>query len=461
LAANGVYVHRGLLVHLILAYPGGRLSSRPAGLATVAAYAAALVPAVWDTGVAAFVFSILLIGIAALEYVRAIGRQRRGRLIALCCAAAFGVVLSVGAVARLAFPPVELAYPVLFAYQITLAAIAAGLLTGLLSAGWERPEITDLVVELGTARSGTLQAALSRALGDPSLEIGYWFPDTQSFIDAEGRVLSLPLADSKRAVTFVERDKEPVAVVIHDRAVLDDPALLDAVASASRLAASNARLQADVRARVVELAASGRRLLQARDEERQRLEVRLHDGAERRLSQLRQTVLRARNSASSDPTHERLARVDDELTRTLEDLRGLARGLHPRVLTEEGLERALHALTATFPVPIEFRVTAQQIPPALETAAYYVCAEALANVAKYASASNVTVTVTTDRGNLAVVVNDDGIGGADPARGSGLRGLADRIAVLGGTFTVESVRGRGTRLTAELPLGREVNEVEC
>lgn len=459
LAANGIYFHRGLLLHLVLAYPSGRLSSRSARLAAGVGYAVALVPPLWDSGVAAFLFSTLIIGVAALEYVHAVGPQRRARVLALSAAAAFGAVLSAGAAARLLFPPADFAFPALFAYQIALVVIAAGLLVGLLTFS-ERPEVTDLVVELGAARSGTLRAALASALGDPSLEIGYWFADTQSFVDSEGRVLSLPPADAKRSVTFVEHDNVPVAVVIHDRAVLDDPLLLDAVASASRLAASNARLQADVRARVAELAASGRRLLQARDEERQRLEVRLHEGAERRLTELRQTVVRARHSAATDPTDDRLARVDDQLTRTLEDLRGLARGLHPRILSEQGFERALAALAAGSQVPIEFQITTKRVPPALETAAYFLCSEALANVAKYASASKVTVTLTTDHRSLAVVVEDDGIGGVDPARGSGLRGLTDRIAVLGGTFTVDSVRGRGTRLTAEIPLGREANELE-
>jgi signal transduction histidine kinase len=458
-AANGIYLHRGPLVHLILAYPSGRLSSKLARAAAGIGYAAALVPPLWDSGVAAYLLSLLVIGVSARPYAHAIGPQRRARLLGLFAAAAFGVVLAGGAAARLVFPPAEVSYPALFTYQMTLAAIAGGLLVGLLWASGERAEITDLVVELGAARSGTLRAALSSALGDPSLEIGYWFADAHAFVDSEGGVLSLPHPDSKRSVTLMERDNAPIAVVVHDPAVLDDPGLLKAVASASRLAASNARLQAEVHTRVVELAASRRRLLEARDEERRRLELRLHDGAEHRLAELRETLRRAQHSASAAPTKERLVRADEQLVGTLEELRRLAQGLHPRLLSEQGLEGALATLAEGLPVPVELRVTIDRLSPPLAIAIYFVCAEALANVAKHASASKVTLTVTTAKAAVAVVVEDDGVAGADPARGSGLRGMADRIATLGGTFSVHSVPGRGTRLTAEMPLGGEMTEV--
>src|ERR671915_2364226 len=255
-AANGIYLHRETLVHLILSYPSGRLSSRPAHIAVAAGYAAALIPPLWDSGVAAFALSLLVVGVSTRESLRALGRQRRARLLAMCAAVAFGLALSGGAAARLALPPGVVGYPVLLAYQLTLGAIAVGMLMGLVSASWERAEITDLVVELGSERSGTLAAALARALDDPSLKVGYWYADADAFIDSEGRVLSLPDAASGRSVTLVERDGAPIAVIVHDPAVLDDPGLRKAVASATRLAASNARLQADVQARVVELGAS-------------------------------------------------------------------------------------------------------------------------------------------------------------------------------------------------------------
>ncbi len=332
---------------------------------------------------------------------------------------------------------------------------AGGLLAGLLVAPWQRAAVADLVVELGEARPGTLRGELARALGDPSLEIGYWLPDRAVFVDAGGRVLSLPGPGSGRSVTVVEREAQPVAVLVHDPVVLEDQGLLEAVTSAAQLAGSNARLQAKVQARVEELAASRRRIMEARDEERRRLERRLHDGAEARLAELAVTLRRGRRSAAGQQTREQITRAEDQLTRTLEELRRLAHGLHPRALAEHGLEGALAALASEFPLPFGLRATTDQVPPRAAVVAYFVCAEALANVAKHAAASRVTVTVTTGDGQLRIEIADDGIGGADPTRGSGLRGLADRVETFGGTLQVESVPGHGTRLAAEIPLGGE------
>jgi signal transduction histidine kinase len=454
-AAHGVYVHRGPLVHLILAYPSGRLSSKLSRAIVGAGYAATLVTPVWDSEVATFVFSVLLIAITSREYVRAIGRQRRARLLSVWAAAGLGLVLAGGAAARLTLPAGDVSTPALLAYELMLLIIAGGLFAGLVSASWERADVTDLVVELGAARSGTLRGALLRALGDPSLEIGYWLEDADSFVDSEGRRLSLPDAVSKRSMTQIERDGRPVAVILHDPAVLDDPGLLEAVTSAAQLAASNARLQAEVQARVVELTASRRRILDARDEERLRLERRLREGAQHRLEQLAETLDRSRRSAGSAQTIERVVHAEEQLSRTLEELRRLALGLHPRILSEQGLGSALASLAEGFPVRVQLEVTTDRMAPPMEAAAYFVCAEALANVSKYASASTVMVSVISDDTRVVVIVKDDGVGGADPARGSGLRGLADRIGTLGGTLGLESEAGHGTRLTAEIPLGGE------
>jgi signal transduction histidine kinase len=453
-AAHMVYLYRGPLVQLVLTYPSGRPSSRLVRGAVAVGYTVAVITPVWRSASAAILLAGLLLGVCGREFVRAVGRQRRARRVALQAAAGLSVVLAGTAAARLLLPPGDVSGPSLLVYQVALCVLAGGLLAGLLVAPWQT-DVADLVVELGEARSDTLGGELSRALGDPSLEIGYWLADRAVFVDAEGRVLALPAVGSGRSVTIVEREGQPVAVLVQDPAVLEDPGLLEAVTSAARLAASNARLRAEVQARVVELAASRRRILEARDEERRRLERRLHQGAEARLGELAGTLRRGRRSASHERTRQQIARAEDQLIRTLEELRRLAHGLHPRILSEHGLQGALATLAKDLALPVEIKVRGNQLPEQVAVAAYFVCAEALTNVAKHAAAAHVTVAVTAGDGRVRVEIVDDGVGGADPARGSGMRGLADRVETFGGTLQVESVPGHGTRLAAEIPLGGE------
>jgi signal transduction histidine kinase len=454
-AAHAVYLHRGSLVHLVLTYPSGRPGSRLIRGAVAVGYAVAVITPIWRSAGATILLAGLLLAVCARDYVRAVGQARRARLIALQAAAGLSLVLAGTAAARLLVPPWDVSGLSLLVYELALCVLAGGLLAGLLMAPWDRAAVTDLVVELGEARSGTLRGELSRALGDPSLEIGYWLQDVGPYVDAEGRVLSLPAPDSGRSVTIVEHDRRPVAVLLHDPAVLEDVGLLEAVTSAAHLAASNARLRAEVQARVVDLEASRRRILEARDEERRRLERRLREGAEARLAELAVTLRRGRGSASGEQTRYQIAHAEDQLVRTLEELRRLAHGLHPPVLSERGLEGALAALARDFPVPVDVKVTPAQLRPRVAVAAYFVCAEALANVAKHAAAGHVAVAVTASEDRLRVEIADDGVGGADPGRGSGLRGLADRVETFGGTLRVESLPERGTRLAAEIPFGGE------
>ena len=451
-AAHLVYLYRGPLVQLVLAYPSGRPGSRLVRGAVAVGYAAA-VTTIWGSEAATIVLAGLLLGVCAREYVRAVGRARRARLIALQAAAGLSLVLAGIAAARLRLPSGEVGRPSLLVYEVSLCVLAGGLLAGLLVAPWRQTAVADLVVELGEARSGTVRGQLSRALGDPSLEIGYWLPDRAAFVDAEGRLLVLPDAGSGRSVTVVEREGQPVAALIHDPAVLEDPGLLEAVTSAAQLAAANTRLWAEVQARVEELAASRRRILEAGDEERRRLEHRLHEGAEAQLGKLAGTLRRGQGSASGEQTRSQIAHAEEQLGGTREELGRLAQGLHPRVLAEHGLADAPAVLAKDLPLPVEIKVTGNQLPPPVAAAAYFVCAEALTNTAKHAAAARVTVAVTASEGRVRVEIADDGVGGADPARGSGLRGLADRVATLGGTLQVQSVPGRGTRLAADIPLG--------
>ena len=452
LGAHTLYFYRGPLIHLLVTYPSGRLSSRLDLVAVAVGYAAAVVTPVWRSGIATIVLPVLLVAVCARSYRRAVGPARRARLYALWAAGGLGFVLVGGATARLVVAAGGSNEPSLLALEATLCALAVGLLAGLISPSWSRSAITDLVVELGESRSGTLRDELARALGDPGLEVGYWLPNPGAFVDSNGGPFAVPDSGSDRSVTMIEGDGAPVAVLVHDPAVLDDPGLREAVSSAARLAAANARLQAEVRAQVAELQDSRRRILEAGDEERRRLERRLHHGAEQRLQRLAEQLRRRRLSAGTDAARERIDRSEAQLERTLGELRQLAQGLHPRVLAEAGLLGALASLAEQAPVPVEV-VAPAKLPVELETVVYFLCSEALANIAKHASASRVSVSVTTGDGQVKVLIEDDGVGGADPARGTGLRGLADRVEALEGTLHIESPAGGGTRLAAEIPLG--------
>ncbi len=237
-------------------------------------------------------------------------------------------------------------------------------------------------------------------------------------------------------------------------AVFSATALLPFAFLAGLLRSHVARLDADLRARVVELRASRARLVEAGDTERRRLERNLHDGAQARLVGVALLLGHARRRVDADPeeTAALLDRAMTELRAGLAELRELARGIHPAVLTERGLEPALHALASRAPVPVMVETDGEQrLPAPVEAAAYFVISEALANVAKYAQATEATVAVRRTNGCLTVDISDDGIGGADAAEGSGLRGLGDRVAALDGTLSLDSPPGHGTRLHVEIP----------
>jgi signal transduction histidine kinase len=451
-AAHGLYLHRGPLFQLLLTYPSGRRPSRLTGAAIAVFYAAAVITPVWQSEIATILLAALLPGVCGYEYARMVGAARRLRLIALQGAAGLGFVLAASAVVDLVIEPEQASLTSLLAYEVAVVVVAGALLAGLLLGSGEGAGVADLVLQLGQARSRTLRWELARAIGDPALEVGYWLPEAGTFVDAGGATLTLPDAGSGRSATMVERDGRPTAVLIHDPAVLSDQALLDAVTAAAQLESANARLNAEVRAQIAELAASRRRILEAGDQARQRLERRLHDGAGRRLAELQETLHRGRLGATGPQTADKIARGEDQLAEAVEELRQLAQGLHPRALSEHGLAGALARLADGSPVPVKVSVACGRLTPQVEAAAYFACSEGLANVAKYGAASRAAISVTPGPGTIVIVVSDDGVGGADPRMGSGLTGLADRVEALGGTFRVESTPGRGTRLAAEIPL---------
>jgi signal transduction histidine kinase len=332
---------------------------------------------------------------------------------------------------------------VLWAYEVVTGLVAVWLFADLLWGRWAQAAITGLVVDLGElGDAGTLRDRLARALGDPSLVVGYWLPGASRYVDEAGRPIDLPVAGADRAVTPLERDGERVAALVHDALVLGDPGLVADVASAARLAVSNVRLQAEVRARIAEVAASRRRIVEAADGQRRELERRLRQGAEQRLVRVAELI-----SDAGPP----LAEVTVGLDAARTEIREFARGIHPAALVEGGLLTALTELGATSLVPVEIEAPPGRLPPAVEAATYFVCSEALANIAKHAQASHASVHLETAGGVLTAEVADDGVGGTDPAGGSGLRGLADRVEALGGRLRIDSPQGGGTHLTAELP----------
>jgi signal transduction histidine kinase len=282
--------------------------------------------------------------------------------------------------------------------------------------------------------------------------VARWDAASGGYLTPDGEPLGSP-ADGSRRTTYLESDGEPLAVVVHDSALLDDGALLDSVRAVTLMAVHNLRLQAELKARLEEVRASRSRIVTATDGERRRLERDLHDGAQQRLVTL---TLDARMAAakSADPVlRQSVAAIADGLTVALEELRELARGIHPSVLVDSGLGACLRTLAERSAVPVLLvGVSERRYPPAVETAAYFVISEALTNAAKHARASEVVVSVDDTHG-LVVTIADDGIGGADPAAGSGLGGLADRLASVDGSLRVESVPGHGTRVVAEFPCG--------
>jgi signal transduction histidine kinase len=336
--------------------------------------------------------------------------------------------------------------------QISVPAI---FVWGLLSARLARSAVGDLVEELGRPLPpGELRASLSRALRDPSLELLYARQGQGGWVTAGGQHGSLPPpgdGTQPRAVTLVERDGRPLAALVHDPAL--DPGLVRGAAAAAGMAIDNARLHAEVRAQLEEVRASRQRIVEAGDRERRRVERNLHDGAQQRLAALALSLAMLRDRDGADPAHAAsLAEALAELKQAIEELRELARGIHPAILTEEGLPAAVESLADRSSVPV--RVIADfedRLPGPVEAVAYFVVSESLANVAKYARASRAQVELSRCDGSLRVAILDDGAGGADANRGSGLRGLEDRVSAVRGTFRVDSPLGGGTGIYAEIP----------
>src|SRR3954469_10032936 len=299
---------------------------------------------------------------------------------------------------------------------------------------------------------GPVKELLAESLGDRSVSVAYWLPDRERFVDESGHPVELPAPGSGRTWTAVERDGRRVAAIVHDAALDTTPQLVEEAAAASSLAIDNERLKADLAARVEELRGSRKRIIEAGDAARRRIERDLHDGAQQQLVSLALELRMLRTKVKGTGMEADIDTLSERLAAALADLRELARGIHPAILTDRGLAPAIGALAdrGTIPIATDVRVD-RRLDPAVEAAAYFLVAEALTNVSRYAHASSARVDVARDGEEIVVLVADDGVGGVDLDAGSGLLGLQDRLATVGGTLSIDSPPGAGTRLLARIP----------
>ncbi len=502
-APSAVVVYAGQLAHgwfdplfalIILAYPSGHLRGRPERLLAVGfvvvqglwtvVKAVALRPIAWwpcpeclgtvDAWIDARIametlgrvetaaLTVLSLGVVLLvvwRWVQATGTARRRQIPVV----AAGVVLAVGFTGGFLLQTLtpldgrtaegELRVIVLAILRI---GVAIGLLLGVMRDTAARGRIADLVVSLGSIPStARLQPALRQALGDPSIETFRWDPMIEGYRDASGQPATPPRDGPRRVVVRLTSGPGPGLVIAMDPALRDDPAVVAAAVSAVRLAVENERLHAEVVAQLDDVRASRARIVEAQDVERRRLERDLHDGAQQRLVSLQMSLGILRRGLPPDADPRSIAELDAAIAEAdgaIREIRELARGVHPAILSEAGLGAAVASLADRSTIPVMLDIDVAPRPPApVEATAYFVIAEALTNAARHADARSVEVRAQRHEGILRIEIADDGRGGASPDVGTGLRGLTDRVMALGGTLTIDSRAGVGTRLLVELP----------
>jgi signal transduction histidine kinase len=468
-------------LHIFLAYPTGRLAGGAERVVVVVGYVAALGLQVVILALGGFddkhllsvvkrphaaeaVENVQLLVLSALALIgvgllwgrwRSLPRWQRRRpaqILIECFGLSLVMLAALLVAGAFQLPGFEVIRLVTFGVA-GLAPLA--FLAGLLDARLAKAGVGELLVQLRTDPTPDLQALLAQALRDPTLSLIYWLPQYGSWADQDGNPRSLPASDSGRRVTFVKQNGEQIAALIYDAALGEEPELVEAVSAAAGIALENGRLEAELKARLQELQGSRSRVVEAQQNERRRLERNLHDGAQQRLVALALELGVLAEKANNDPaTQDRLKRARGEVAESLDELRDIARGLHPAVVSGHGLAIALESLAAATPLEVHLKTDGlPRLPEQLEVAAYYVVSESLTNAAKHAQADTVTVEVGVTTDTLIVEIVDDGIGGADSERGTGLRGLADRIEALNGHLRVWSSVGKGTRVRAEIPCG--------
>ena len=468
-------------LHLFLAYPSGRLAGRAERVVVIIGYVAAvglqavilmlggfndlhLLTVVKREAAAEAIQNVQLLTLSALAVI-GVGllwwrwqslprwqRRRPAQILINCFSLSLVMLAALLIAGAFQLPGFEIIRLATFAVA-GLAPLA--FLAGLLDARLAKAGVGELFVQLRTDPAPDLRELLAQALRDPTLSLIYWLPQYGSWADQDGNPTTLPEPNSSRRVTLVKQNGEQIAALVYDATLVEEPELVEAVSAAAGIALENGRLEAELRARLQELHGSRGRVVEAQQNERRRLERNLHDGAQQRLVALALELSLLAEQADSDPaTKTRLKHARTEVAQSLDELRDIARGLHPAVVSGHGLAVALESLVATAPLDVQLETDGlPRLSEPLEVAAYYVVSESLTNAAKHAEATHVRVEVGVSEDALIVEIVDDGLGGADSERGSGLRGLADRVEALDGNLRIWSAVGKGTRVRAELPCG--------
>jgi signal transduction histidine kinase len=464
-----------LLVHLVVTFPEGRPRSRSARIAVSSTYiltlggqlAGSLVapdtrdllsvtsqPSVAHaidrlqaiTG-ACVALAVLFL---ALQRMRELGRPARRAQLPLLLAAALSAVAGLVWLGRVIATDGRATTLETIARALVVT-IPVGTIVGIGSSRLRRPQASELVVELRSEGATTMQERLARALGDPTLVVAYRLGDGR-YVDAAGGPIELSQR-ADRAVTAVTAGGEEIAALVHDPALLDEPALVESVRATAALVLENERLAAEVRSQLAEVRASRGRIVAAADAERRRIERNLHDGAQQRLVTL-SVALGLEASRADNATAGVLERAQDEVEQAIGELRELARGIHPTLLRDVGLTAAVEALARRAPLPVTVQSSARErLPDQVELAAYFLVSEALTNVVKHASAMHASVLLERGPATLRVTVTDDGVGGARITPASGLAGLRDRLDAVDATLSITSEAGHGTSVRSLFPCG--------
>jgi signal transduction histidine kinase len=450
------FLYCGPLIHLLATHPTGRLRGRMSRHVVAAGYvlsAAGIVRTLDPIGIA---IGVVIIGIGIAGQVERLAGRGRSRAVIDVLSVALGAVLGGGSLARVLGSPLDVS--ALVAYEVLLAATAVTIVTEVV---WRVSSPTGLarfVVDLGgAADAGTLRDRLARAVGDSSLTLGYAVAGVpNAWVDDAGAPVERPARTLDRTVTPIAANGVELGFVAHDRASVGDPRIVGLIAAAAGLAISNSATQAEIRRSLAKVDASRERLVHAADAQGRRIESTLEHGVDARLARVAELLGLAANVRPGD---SQLVAVIDELRAARDRLRDFSRGVYPASLSSGGLATALEELGSRSPVPVETELVRNRYDPAIESTLYFVCSEALANVAKHARATRIGVQLSEAADGLVLRVGDDGVGGASVSAGTGLRGLADRVEALGGSLVVDGRSGLGTAVTAVVPLRGNVERL--